>query len=189
MLSKEQRLAVYQEKLLSWNDKINLIGPEAKANLGEHIGEALAAAEYLQPRGRVLDFGSGGGLPAIPMAIVAPEAFFVLVEADQRKWAFLKHVIRECELNCEAWGDRLHRLLGERFLKPEFSLVTSRAVGYPEEWFPGIRNILLPEGRVALFGDSVGRQTIGEFHKIAEIALPRGVTNILGIYAVPRETT
>ena len=62
MLSKEKKLAIYEEKLLSWNDKINLIGPEARANVGAHIGEALAAAGFLQPRGRVLDFGSGGGL-------------------------------------------------------------------------------------------------------------------------------
>jgi len=182
VLSKDEKLRVYEEKLLSWNDKINLVGPEARSHIGDHIGEAVAAAEYLQPKGRVLDFGSGGGLPAIPMAIVSPEASFVMVEADRRKWAFLKHVIRECELNCEALGDRLHRLLEERFTGPEFSLVTSRAVGHPEEWFPEIRNVLLPEGRVALFGDVGDRKEVAGFRKVAQFGLPRGTANVLGIY-------
>lgn len=179
---------MYQEKLLSWNEKINLIGPEAKVNLAEHMNEALAAASFLRPEGKVLDFGSGGGLPAIPMAIAAPGTSFVLVESDQRKWAFLKHAIRECELNCEALGDRLQNLVGRRFIGPEFSLVISRAVGYPEEWLPDIEPLLLPGGRVALFGDQTDRQAIGNFVKVVEYVLPRGHSNILGVY-VPRETS
>ena len=89
--------------------RINLIGPEAKENIDAHIDEAVIAAEILKPSGDVLDFGSGGGLPAIPMAIVSPEARFHLVEADKKKWAFLKHIVRACELNAVIYGDRLAR--------------------------------------------------------------------------------
>src|SRR5437016_12261694 len=88
-------LDTYKRELLKWNEKINLIGPEAREHLDDHIAEALAAAEILKPEGEVLDFGSGGGLPAIPMAIVSTSAPFHLVEADQKKWAFLKQVVRE----------------------------------------------------------------------------------------------
>jgi len=93
----EDRLNRYKQELLRWNEKINLVGPEARDNIDAHIEEALAASAILTPRGEVLDFGSGGGLPAIPMAIVSPEAHFHLVESDQKKWAFLKHVVRECD--------------------------------------------------------------------------------------------
>ena len=65
-------LGTYKSELLRWTAKVNLIGPEAKEHLDEHIAEAVAAAEILRPRGEVMDFGSGGGLPAIPMAIVSP---------------------------------------------------------------------------------------------------------------------
>jgi len=75
---------VYKRELLKWNERINLIGPEAREHLDDHINEALAAAEILKPSGEVLDFGSGGGLPAIPMAIASPGARFHLVEADQK---------------------------------------------------------------------------------------------------------
>jgi 16S rRNA (guanine527-N7)-methyltransferase len=104
-----EALETYKRELLKWNERINLIGPEAKANLDAHIDEALAAAEILKPQRNVLDFGSGGGLPAIPMAIAAPEAKFWLVEVDQKKWAFLKHVVRGCGLSAVVVGDRLAR--------------------------------------------------------------------------------
>ena len=173
------RLTLYKTRLLQWNAKVNLIGPEAREHLDEHIEEALRAAELLRPAGNVLDFGSGGGLPAIPMAIVSAEARFHLVEADQKKWAFLKHVVRECALNAVVHGDRLARVL-ERFPSDlRFSLVTSRAVGKPEEWVPSLRRHLVDGARVALFQSSpelpgIDGFTAGEVHR-----LPRGTTNWL----------
>src|SRR5437867_791543 len=131
---RNARLDLYKQTLLTWNEKINLIGPEAREHIDEHIEEAIAAADILKPESEVLDFGSGGGLPAIPMAIVSPNARFHLVEADQKKWAFLKHVARECGLNAVVYGDRLQRVLPR--LPKSLQLVTSRAVGRPEEWMP-----------------------------------------------------
>ena len=124
-------LEIYRRELLKWSERVNLVGPEARENLDSHIDEALVAADILKPCGEVLDFGSGGGLPAIPMAIVSPEARFHLVEADQKKWAFLKHVVRECGLNAVIYGDRLDRVLKRFPAELRFSLVTSRAVGNP----------------------------------------------------------
>ena len=172
-------LDLYRRELLRWGEKINLIGPEAKQNLDEHIGEAVAAAELLQPRGNVLDFGSGGGLPAIPMAICAAEARFWLVEVDQKKWAFLKHVVRECGLNSMVVGDRLQRALTRFPPDLRFSLVTSRAVGNPETWVPSLEAWMEPGGRVALFQSSpdlpdIPRFTPGPVHR-----LPRGESNYL----------
>jgi len=46
-MSRDPRLDLYKQLLLSWNEKINLIGPEARANLDDHIDEALAAADML----------------------------------------------------------------------------------------------------------------------------------------------
>src|SRR5438270_12043115 len=95
----DPRLALYKKLLLTWNERVNLRGPEAVANIDAHIDEGVFAAELLKPAGEALDFGSGGGLPAVPMAILSPKARFHMVEADQKKWAFLKHVVRECGLN------------------------------------------------------------------------------------------
>jgi 16S rRNA (guanine527-N7)-methyltransferase len=175
-------LEIYKKELLQWSERVNLIGPEARENLGAHIDEALAAAELLKPRGEVLDFGSGGGLPAIPMAVVSPEARFHLVEADQKKWAFLKHVARECGLSAVIYGDRLDRAL-KRF-PPElrFSLVTSRAVGNAEEWVPSLEEWMAAEGRVALFQSTPEAPAIAEAVEV--FRLPRGASNFLVTFHV-----
>jgi len=170
----DERLEVYKRELLRWNARVNLVGPEAESNLDAHIREALEAAAILQPGREVLDFGSGGGLPAIPMAIAAPAARFHLVEADQKKWAFLKHAVRECRLNCVVYGDRLDRVLTRLSPDLRFSLVTSRAVGRPAEWLPSLAPWMEPGGRAALFAGSAETPAIRHFLKDSATRLERG---------------
>ena len=178
-MTADSRIENYRELLLKWSAKINLIGPEAKRNLDEHIREAVAAAEYLEPKGLVLDFGSGGGLPAIPMAIVAEDATFYLCEVDQKKWAFLKQAVRECSLNSIVLGDRLHRALETLDPSVRFSLVTSRAVGRPEEWVPLLADHLDEGGRIALFERTPEVPPIPGFVVNETFRLPRGDQNHL----------
>jgi 16S rRNA (guanine(527)-N(7))-methyltransferase RsmG len=177
----DPRIVLYKSELLRWTAKVNLIGPEAKEHLDEHIEEALAAAEILRPRGEVLDFGSGGGLPAIPMAIVSPEARFHLVEADQKKWAFLKHIVRECGLSSQVYGDRLSRLLPRLPADLRFSLVVSRAVGNPEEWVPSLKEHLEEGARIALFQGTPDAPAIAGFESDEAVPLPRGTSNYLAL--------
>jgi len=179
--SARLRMTRYRSELLKWTAKVNLIGPEAREHLDEHIAEALAAAEILKPAGEVLDFGSGGGLPAIPMAIVSTEARFHLVEADQKKWAFLKHVVRECGLNSLVYGDRLARLLARLPESLRFSLVVSRAVGEPEEWVPTLKGHLEDGARVALFQGSPDAPDMAGFTAAEAVRLPRGESNYLKV--------
>ena len=173
-------LEIYRRELLKWSERVNLVGPEARENLDAHIDEALAAAEILEPSGNVLDFGSGGGLPAIPMALVSPEARFHLVEADQKKWSFLKHVARECGLSAVIYGDRLDRALKRFPADLRFSLVTSRAVGRPEEWVPLLAGRLI--GPVALFQGTPEAPPFADSVKV--FTLPRGASNYLVTFHV-----
>jgi len=170
----DERLDLYKRLLLAWNEKINLIGPEARENLDAHIEEALSAASILEPRGNVLDFGSGGGLPAIPMAIASPEAVFHLVESDQKKSAFLKRAVRECRLNAVVHGDRLARVLTRFPPSLRFSLVTSRAVGKPHEWLPLLAPWMADDGRVALFQGPAEAPSIASFRAGQSFPLMRG---------------
>lgn len=178
-MNERDALDLYKRELLKWTAKVNLIGPEAKEHLDEHIAEAVTAAEILRPAGDVMDFGSGGGLPAIPMAIIAPEARFHLVEADQKKWAFLKHIVRECGLSSRVYGDRLARLLPRLPADLRFSLVVSKAVGYPEEWVPSLKDHLEDGARVALFQGTPDVPELAGFRRGEVIQLPRGESNYL----------
>jgi 16S rRNA (guanine527-N7)-methyltransferase len=182
---RDERLERFKRALLQWNEKVNLIGPEAREHIDEHIAEALEAARLLKPEGDVLDFGSGGGLPAIPMAIVSPGARFHLVEADQKKWAFLKHIVRECSLNAHVYGDRLARVLTRLPSDLRFQLATSRAVGYPEEWVGSLRPFFAEGSRVALFQTSADVPEIDGFARGDVFPLSRG---FLVTLIVPRGT-
>ena len=185
----DERISRYRNELLKWTAKVNLIGPEAREHLDEHIEEAIRAAEILQPGGEVMDFGSGGGLPAIPMAILSPEARFHLVEADQKKWAFLKHIVRECGLSSKVYGDRLSRLLPRLPSDLRFSLVVSKAVGYPEEWVPSLKEHLEDGARIALFQGSPDVPPIPGFRLTEAVPLPRGESNYLVILTFHVEHT
>lgn len=178
-MAPDPRLELYKRLLLSWDEKINLIGPEAREHLDEHVLEAVIAAEILRPAGDVLDFGSGGGLPSIPMAIVSPQARFHLVEADQKKWAFLKHVVRECSLSAVVYGDRLDRVLKRFPPALRFSLVVSRAVGRAEEWLPSLKDHLMDGCRVALFQSNPQPPQVPGFETSSATPLPRGDANWL----------
>ncbi|HYM59823.1 MAG TPA: RsmG family class I SAM-dependent methyltransferase [Thermoanaerobaculia bacterium] len=188
-MTTEEQLRLYKETLLAWNEKINLIGPEAERNLDDHIAEAITAARILRPERDVLDFGTGGGLPAVPMAIMSPEACFHLVESDQKKWAFLKHVVRDCGLNSQVHGDRLSRVLTRFPTELRFSLVVSRAVGNPERWVPLLRDRMEASGLVALFQGTPDVPDVAGFEKREVIRLPRGESNYLVTLIVPRGTT
>jgi 16S rRNA (guanine527-N7)-methyltransferase len=64
-------LDAFWSLLLSWNARINLTGARTPAELlGEHFPDALAMARLVPPNARVLDVGSGGGLPVLPFAVL-----------------------------------------------------------------------------------------------------------------------
>ncbi len=180
MDDREAKLELYKKLLLKWGDKVNLVGPEARQNLDEHIAEALEAGTHLPLAGEALDFGSGGGLPGIPLAIAGGSAVrFHMVEADQKKWAFLKAAVRECGLNCRVYGDRLESVVPQLESSLLFDLVTSRAVGYPERWVPLVMPRLKPGGRIGLFQSSPDAPEIPGVQLAGVHQLSRGDSNYL----------
>lgn len=85
--------ATYVALLLKWNPTINLIGPSTENDIWErHIIDSLQLAQWIPESHRILDLGSGGGLPGIPLAILGYNV--TMVESDQRKCIFLQEAIR-----------------------------------------------------------------------------------------------
>lgn len=124
--SEHPALRLYVEELLKWNRKINLIGRGTEGNVWEtHIADSMKLAEFIEsdPSRTIVDIGSGGGLPAIPLAIRFPDKKFVLTETDSRKLAFLEWVIAKLKLNAEA------ALVTNEFRIAEPCAITSRAYG------------------------------------------------------------
>ena len=93
-----QQLQDYVDTLLKWNRQFNLVSRKDISRLPRrHVLDSLAALALLQP-GRVLDIGSGAGLPGLVLAIASPQQQFVLIDRHTRKVRFLQQVITQLEL-------------------------------------------------------------------------------------------
>lgn len=91
------RLRLYQDLLGKWQKTLNLVGPATLAQAWErHFIDSAQIVPLLPEGAKVLfDLGSGAGFPGLVLAIIRPEIEVHLVEADQRKAAFLRNVSRE----------------------------------------------------------------------------------------------
>jgi len=118
------RCLSFLDELAKWGAKINLTAITAPQDaLEKHLIDSLALCGYLQ-KGRVLDVGSGAGLPAIPIAIAKPELQIYSVESVGKKVNFQKHVRRKLNLdNFTPLHARVEALSG---MDP-FRVVTARA--------------------------------------------------------------
>jgi len=103
------RLVTYYEVLEHWNEKINLTSlSDADEAVDRLLLEPLAGARLLPTGARLIDLGSGGGSPAIPLALALSSPVFVMVESRSRKAAFLREALRELAMSgsiaeCLTW--------------------------------------------------------------------------------------
>jgi 16S rRNA (guanine527-N7)-methyltransferase len=124
------RFRQYREELMRWSERMNLTalrGPIQIVRQG--FLDSLACAPFLptQPH-RVLDIGSGAGFPALPLAIVRPDAAFTLVEATRKKVTFLRHLVRTLQLPCVVIHARAEALAVDPAHARAYDVVLSRAV-------------------------------------------------------------
>lgn len=125
---KLTQFETYLALLLKWNAKLNLTAiREPKAIIRRHFVECIQCAQalpQLQEGSTLLDFGSGGGLPGIPIAICRPEIQVILAESQRKKTAFLREAVRTLGVQVEVFDGRVEDMPEER----RFSIVTLRAV-------------------------------------------------------------
>lgn len=151
-------LAIYFELLALWNQKINLTGFSLDQPTDNAIDrlfiEPLMVAKRLQHRVKAMvDIGSGGGSPAIPMALALSPAQTVLVEAKSRKAVFLKEVARALGLSerIDVRDARFEDLAKAPQFSGRFDLVTIRAVRTGPAELATISAFLESGGKLVLF--------------------------------------
>ena len=158
------KLEIYYRLLATWNRKINLtalnltdLGPEAVDRL---LIEPLAAAKHVLPgTRRIIDLGSGGGSPAIPMALAVPGAHLLMVESKTRKSVFLQEAVRALELDAAVATARFEELLAKPELHEAHDLVTIRAVRIEARVLMSIQAFARPGGLIFLFRGAAGEPT------------------------------
>ena len=174
-LSDIQRIqyAALMELYRDWNAKINVISRKDIDNLYEHhVLHSLAIAKFtgFQPGTEILDFGTGGGFPGIPLAIMFPECRFKLIDGTGKKILVATEVAKAIGLkNVVA-----EHLRGEDE-KGKYDFVVSRAVMPLPDLLKIVRKNIsktqrnaLPNGIICLKGGDLQAET-RPFHKIVEL--------------------
>ena len=130
-----------------WSAKLALVGPAfARDAVERHYAESLAALELIPPASRrLLDLGSGAGFPGLVLAIARPDLEVVLVEARERKWAFLEASRRRLGLSCRIVGATVDRTLPAEIPVP-YDVVTSRAISLSPQAVLAVTGGFRPDG-------------------------------------------
>lgn len=140
----EAKLLAYLALLEKWNRVYNLTAVrDAERMVSHHLLDSLAAVPYFQAE-TVLDVGSGGGLPGIPLAIARPALTVTLIDSIAKKTAFLLQAKAELGLaNLNVVTGRVEDY------RPEtgFDVITSRAFSDLKEFVSLTRHLLKPDGR------------------------------------------
>lgn len=174
-------LYAYFHLLQFWNQKVNLTAfsletaPDeaidrllieplvvAKHLHGAHVAHGHHSALHgpqLGPHPKMLDIGSGGGSPAIPLKLAMPALNLTMVESKTRKSAFLREVVRQLNLaDAAVETARAEDLLTRQELVESQDLVTIRAVRIEQKLLTKIQAFLRLGGRILLFRSTAGAE-------------------------------
>lgn len=146
-----EALARYIELLRKWNKTANLISRKDMSRLVErHILDSLTAVRLIRGQ-RILDVGSGGGLPGIPLAIVLPNVQMFLCERMSRRARFLTLVVRELALaNVSVIGQDVAQLEAA----PLFDTIIARAVSSRLRLWAMLRERLVEGGQLIVYSST-----------------------------------
>ncbi len=126
-------LARYLAELDLWRRRTNLTGPVSAEDLASHALESVLGEKLISHDTRVIDIGSGAGLPGMPLAIARPDLAVTLLEPRGRRAAFLRHAVRIPVPNAQVLEKRVQELE-----EPLYQAATAR---FPVEHGRKTRNL------------------------------------------------
>jgi 16S rRNA (guanine527-N7)-methyltransferase len=172
-------IASYLGLLAQWEGAVDLVGRvDAGELLRGHVLESLAGAAFLGAAGRLLDIGSGNGFPAVPLLLARRDLTGVLLEPRERRWAFLREVVRELGLAAEVRRERLGEHVGSGY-----SHLTVRALG-ASEWRDRAPGLLAGSGTLLWWttrGAAAGLQLAG-LERVLTSPLPAPERGVIAVW-------
>jgi 16S rRNA (guanine527-N7)-methyltransferase len=151
--AQAEQHASFLSHLSAWNARMNLTALHDRDEAVDRLLlEPISAARFLQDARAILDIGSGGGSPAIPLNVQVPGASLCMVESKIRKGAFLREAIRKLSLErARVESRRFEELLTDASAHESADVVTIRAVRIQLGVLLAAQAFLKPGGRLALF--------------------------------------
>ena len=167
-----EKFVVFADELVKWNRKINLTAiTDDKEIVVKHFADSLVLLKVVGETGSLLDIGSGGGFPSIPLKIMLPMLFVVSVDAVEKKILFQRHIARLLRLEqFSAVHARCEDLHGE--YAEQFDWVVSRAFSDLVKFagmalpFQGGSGVI-----IAMKGKRGGDEASLAAHRLAEIGV------------------
>lgn len=170
--AEEEKLRAYRQLLATSNPRYSLISPgDVGRIVSRHFVECAAFLRWIPEKEiRVLDFGSGGGLPGIVIQILRPQARVVLLEARRKKVVFLRQAVQRLGLaRAAVAGGQAELTAG---LAPPFERIIARAVSPLAKLLPLATPMLAPGGRlITPKGSGARAELAGVEGKLAEWGL------------------
>ena len=153
-----ERLSDYYRIVMAWNPRLHLVAPCTPTEFAvRHVLESLTALPFIPVGARILDVGSGAGLPAIPCLAVREDVHGALVEASSKKAVFLGEALRAIQAKERA------RVISRRFEEiaaPEAQAVTCRALERFTEKFEELVRWSPPSSTLLFFGGAALKEEI-----------------------------
>ena len=126
--TEEKELKIFEELLIEWNKKFNLTSiKDSKEIEIKHFEDSLQGEKLFLEGKKVVEVGSGGGFPSIPLMIKRRDLDFTLIESTGKKCEFLTMVVNNLKLNAKIVNKRAEDV-GKSNLRESFDIVTARAV-------------------------------------------------------------
>ena len=136
------KLLIYKELLMKWNNSFNLTSVKNTEIVTHHFLDCLAVIPFIKSS-RLLDVGTGAGLPGIVIAIVNPDIKVSLIDKVGKKITFIKRIIAELEIkNIEIYHERVELLTSEE----KYDGIISRAFSNMEVFIKSTKHLIKSQG-------------------------------------------
>ncbi len=135
-------LSAYIELFARWNRRINLSAARTPDEIADHVIDCLALVPHVPRAARVIDVGSGGGLPGIVLAAARPDLQLTCVEPIHKKAAFLRQAARDLALAVNVMTQRVDEVAGDH------DVAVSRATFDAATWLEVALRLVVPGGRI-----------------------------------------
>ncbi len=158
----------YQEVLLDWNKKINLVSRKSDS-IEDHILNSVFFLTKINTENikSIADIGTGGGFPGIPLKILYPDKKLLLVDSIQKKINVLKDIIEKLNLkNTEAVCGRAEVISERQEYKNKYDCVISKAVGGTDKLYEWGKNFLSERGEMICIKGGNIEDELAELNKL-----------------------